>query len=396
LPSGCSYNKVVLIILDGVGIGELPDAKLYGDEGSSTLAHTARAVGGVYLPHLEALGLGNIGPVDGVSPVPRPRASYGKMGSLSKGKDSTTGHWELAGVIVHKEFPTYPRGFPPDVMQRFQAVTGCTGYLGNRSASGTEIIKELGVEHVRTGFPIVYTSADSVFQIAAHEGVIPLDRLYALCVQTREQVCTGDHAVGRVIARPFVGEPGAFVRTQNRRDFSLVPPRPTILDLLVEAGIRTASIGKVDDLFAGRGLSQAWHGKDNAEKIELIIRESLATDRGLIIANLGDFDTLYGHRNDPIGFARALEEFDRALPRIMETLGPRDGLIITADHGNDPVAPSTDHSREFVPLLWFTPSRETGADLGTRTTFADVGSTLADVFHIRNVLEGNSFCLQIV
>jgi phosphopentomutase len=280
-------------------------------------------------------------------------------------------------------------------MQRFLSVTGCAGFLGNRTASGTEIIKELGAEHVRTGFPIVYTSADSVFQIAAHEAVIPLDRLYGICRQTRENVCTGDHAVGRVIARPFVGEAGAFVRTVNRKDFSLIPPGRTVLDLLMEAGIRTTSIGKVDDLFADRGLSAARHGKDNAEKIELIIRESLTTDRGLIFSNLGDFDTLYGHRNDPQGFARALEYFDRQVPRILETLGPRDALILTADHGNDPVSPSTDHSREYVPLLWYSPARKTGVDLGTRTTFADVGRTIAEGFHLRNDLDGSSFYARI-
>ncbi|RPH35122.1 phosphopentomutase, partial [bacterium] len=318
-----------------------------------------------------------------------------KMSSLSKGKDSTTGHWEIGGLIVHKEFPTYPRGFPSEVMKAFLRATGCEGYLGNRTASGTEIIQQLGAEHVATGFPIVYTSADSVFQIAAHEEVIPLDRLYDICWQTREKVCTGEHAVGRVIARPFVGEPGAFVRTLHRRDFSLIPPGPTILDLLVGAGIRTTGIGKVDDLFAGRGLSAARHAKDNAEKVELIIQESSAMDRGMIIANLGDFDTLYGHRNDPQGFARALEEFDLQLPRILETLGSQDVLILTADHGNDPVTPSTDHSREYAPLIWYSPGRETGVNLGTRTTFADVGKTIADCFGLGNDLAGSSFLSRI-
>ncbi|MBP1649400.1 MAG: deoB [Bacteroidetes bacterium] len=391
MPSGCSYKKVVLIILDGVGIGELPDAGVYGDEGSSTLAHTAHAAGGLRLPHLSALGLGNIGPVEGVPPAVAPKASYGRMASLSKGKDSTTGHWELSGVVLRKEFPTYPGGFPPKVMEDFLRVTGCRGYLGNRTASGTVIIQQLGAEHMRTGFPIVYTSADSVFQIAVHEEVISLERLYEICLQTREKVCTGEHAVGRVIARPFVGEDGSFARTLNRRDFSLVPPEPTILDLLAEAGIPTTSIGKIDDLFAGRGISTIRHGKNNAEKIELLIRESSTLDRGLIIANLGDFDTLYGHRNDPLGFARALEEFDLQLPRILETLGRQDVLILTADHGNDPVTPSTDHSREYVPLLWYTLARETGVDLGTRATFADVGKTIADCFGLGNDLAGSTF-----
>jgi phosphopentomutase len=330
-----------------------------------------------------------------VTPAEHPLASYGKMGSLSKGKDSTTGHWELSGVVVRRQFPTYPGGFPLEVIESFLKATGSRGYLGNRTASGTRIIQELGAEHVRTGFPIVYTSADSVFQIAAHEDVIPLDRLYEICRQTREDVCTGEHAVGRVIARPFVGAEGAFVRTLNRRDFSLAPPEPTILDLLGEAGIPTVSVGKVDDLFAGRGIGTARHAKNNAEEVEWIIRESSAMDRGMIIANLGDFDTLYGHRNDPLGFARALEEFDLQLPRILETLGRQDVLILTADHGNDPVTPSTDHSREYVPLLWYSPARATGMNLGTRTTFADVGKTIADCFQLSNALAGSSFIQAI-
>ncbi len=378
-----------------MGIGELPDANLYGDEGSSTLAHTAEAAGGLHLPQLASLGLGNIAPIEGVLPAGQPRASYGKMASLSKGKDSTTGHWEIAGVIVRKQFPTYPRGFPPDVMDAFLEATGCQGYLGNRTASGTQIIQQLGAEHVRTGYPIVYTSADSVFQIAAHEEIIPLDRLYDICRRTREVVCTGEHAVGRVIARPFIGEAGMFVRTLHRRDFSLTPPEPTVLDLLADAGIQTVSIGKVDDLFAGRGICLARHAKNNAEEVEWIIRESLAMDRGMIIANLGDFDTLYGHRNDPRGFARALEEFDLQLPRILETLGPQGVLILTADHGNDPTAPSTDHSREYAPLLWYSPAREAGVQLGTRTTFADVGKTIADCFRLENALAGSSFIQAI-
>jgi phosphopentomutase len=313
------------------------------------------------------------------------------MGSLSEGKDSTTGHWEIGGVIVRRKFPTYPHGFPPEVMDNFLRATGCHGYLGNHTASGTQIIQQLGAEHVRTGFPIVYTSADSVFQIAAHEEVIPLDRLYDICRQTREEVCTGEHAVGRVIARPFIGPAGAFARTLNRRDFSLVPHAPTILDLVKESGLPTVSIGKVDDLFAGRGICTARHAKNNAEEVEWIIKESRSMDRGLIIANLGDFDTLYGHRNDPQGFARALEEFDLQLPRIMETLGAQDVLILTADHGNDPVTPSTDHSREYTPVLWYNPGRATGVNLGTRETFADIGKTIADCFQLSNALEGSSF-----
>lgn len=377
-------------MLDGVGCGELPDAHRYNDEGSNTLANTANAVGGLRLPNLEALGLGNIVPIKGVKPVAAARASYGRMAEVSKGKDSTTGHWEIAGLILEKEFPTFPQGFPEDLLKKFCAGTGCESYLGNKTASGTAIIQELGAEHLRTGFPIVYTSADSVFQIAAHEEVIPLQRLYDICRTTRDEVCVGEFAVGRVIARPFVGTMGNFSRTANRRDFSLAPLGVTLLDVVREAGIETVSIGKVDDLFAGRGLSKKLHTKSNAEGIECIVQESRRMKSGLIFTNLVDFDTLYGHRNDPSGMANALEEFDAALPRILETLGDDDVLVLTADHGNDPVTPSTDHSREYVPLLVYS-KRQSGANIGTRATFADLGKTAADFFAVRNSLSGTSF-----
>ncbi|MEW6511761.1 MAG: phosphopentomutase [Bacteroidota bacterium] len=389
-------KKIVLIVLDGVGCGELPDARRYGDEGSNTLANTAQAVGGLRLPRLEAFGLGNIVPIQGVQPAGVPSASFGKIAEKSKGKDSTTGHWELAGLVVEKEFPTYPKGFPASLIDRFLSVTGCAGYLGNRTASGTAIIQELGDEHVHTGYPIVYTSADSVFQIAAHEDVIPIDRLYQICTLTRTHVCNGEHAVGRVIARPFVGTSGAYHRTTNRRDFSLAPPAPTVLDLLADDGVETVSVGKVDDLFAGRGLTSTNHTTSNEEGVKALIREGKKQRNALLFANLVDFDTLYGHRNDPKGFAAALEKFDEALPAIAETIGEHDLLMITADHGNDPVTPSTDHSREYVPLLAYSASRKKGNALGTRASFADVGKTIAEFFGLRTSLAGESFLPQVM
>ena len=378
-----------------MGIGELPDARVYGDEGSNTLRNTADAVGGLSLPHLESLGLGNIAAARGVAPAQVPRASFGRMIERSKGKDSTTGHWELAGIITEREFPTFPHGFPEELMTRFLRATGCADHLGNKTASGTAIIQELGAEHVKTGFPIVYTSADSVFQIAAHEEIIPLERLYEICRITRNSVCVGEFAVGRVIARPFVGSIGNFARTANRRDFSLIPPSNTVLDLLHEKGIETISVGKVDDLFAGRGLQTKIHTHSNEEGISVILNEAARMDGGLLFANLVDFDTLYGHRNDPAGFARALEEFDKEIPRIIETLDRNDMLMLTADHGNDPVTPSTDHSREYVPLLCLSRSKAIGVDLGTRGSFADVGKTVADFFGVSNSLVGTSFLSQV-
>ena len=388
-------KKIVLIILDGVGIGELPDARRYGDEGSNTLVNMARAVGGLRLPNLASMGLGNIERIQGVEHVGMPRANFGKMAEVSRGKDSTTGHWELAGLVVEKEFPTYPHGFPPEVVDRFLSVTGCKGYLGNTTASGTAIIRELGDEHCRTGLPIVYTSADPVFQIAAHEEVIPLERLYEICRLTRTKVCIGEHAVGRVIARPFLGSSGAYARTTNRRDFSLEPFGETVLDLLSSHGIRTAGIGKVDDLFAARGLAVTNHTKTNAEGLAAVIRASAETEEGFIFANLVDFDALYGHRNDPAGFATALEDFDRGLPAVLETLAAGDMLILTADHGNDPVTPSTDHSREYVPVLCYVAGSAVGKDLGVRKSFADVGKTIAEFFGVQNSLAGESFLKEI-
>ena len=346
-------GKIVFIVLDSIGIGEAPDAAAYGDAGANTLGHTAEAMGGLHLPNMQKLGIGNIEPIMGVSPVPAPDGCFGKMQEASRGKDSTTGHWEIAGIIITQDFPYYPKGFPGEVIEKFISATKTRGVLGNRPASGTQIIEELGDEHVRTGFPIVYTSGDSVFQIAAHEDVIPLDALYRICRITRDEVMVGKHAVGRVIARPFIGTSGRYIRTANRKDFSLQAPSTTVLDLLFHQGIPTVAIGKIDDLFSGRGLKEKIHTHSNAEGIEEIIKQSSAMKQGFIMTNLVDFDMLYGHRQDAKGMAGALEFFDKQLPRILETIHGEDLLMITADHGNDPTDNSTDHSREYVPLLTY-------------------------------------------
>ncbi len=378
------HKKAIVVVLDGVGIGELPDASAYGDTGTNTLGNISRAVGTLALPNLQALGLGNIGEIRGVAKNGNALGCYGKMAERSKGKDSTTGHWELAGVVTERPFPVYPKGFPVEILDSFLAATGAKGVLGNKTASGTEIIKELGDEHVRTGFPIVYTSADSVFQIAAHEEVIPLPRLYEMCQRSRDRVLVGEHAVGRVIARPFVGKSGAYVRTANRRDFSVEPPQKTLLDLLYESGIETVAVGKIDDLFAGRGLKEKLHTKSNAEGVREIIRSARRVQTGLIMANLVDFDVHFGHRQDATGFAKELEAFDRELPRIQETMNDGDLLMITADHGNDPTDNSTDHSREYVPMLCWSPGGRANVNLGTRKTFADTAKTLAEFFGLSN------------
>ncbi len=386
-------DKVVLVIIDSLGIGELPDAWKYGDVGSNTLANLARAVKGLSLPHLEALGLGRLGSFQGVRPVDDPAGSYGRMSPKSPGKDTTTGHWELAGIILERPFPVYPGGFPPEIITSFEERTG-RKILGNKAASGTEIIRELGEEHIRTGRPIVYTSADSVFQIAAHEEVIPVSDLYEMC-RTAREILTGEHAVGRVIARPFTGRPGEFRRTERRHDFSLAPPRPNILTLLADAGRTVAAVGKVNDIFAGAGITLAVHTGNNMEGIDRTVELARSVPDGLIFTNLVEFDMVYGHRNDPEGYAAALEAFDRRLPEITASLGKRDMLIITADHGCDPTTASTDHSREYVPLLVAGPPVRQGVNLGTRETFADVAATLAAVFNLA-APAGRSFAGQIL
>lgn len=383
-------NNFFVIVLDGVGIGELPDANKYMDEGSDTLGNMAHCVGGLKLPNLEKFGLGNIKPIQGIAPQEFPLASYGKLSEISNGKDSTTGHWELGGLKVEMEFPFYPDGFPKELIDRFLAATGEKGILGNYASSGTEIIKELGTEHVRTGFPIVYTSADSVFQIAAHEEIIPLKRLYEICSITRDKVLIGKDACGRVIARPFVGKEGSFTRTTSRKDYSLDPPDPTILDYCLNAGIETYAIGKVNDLFNYKGIKYQLKTKSNMEGIEKIIEVAKNVKASFIFTNLVDFDVYYGHRNDPEGLHKALQEFDLRLPDIVDALDETDHLILTADHGNDTTDISTDHTREYVPLLYFQ-KNVAGKNLGIRESFADVAQTVAHYFKINNDLFGKSF-----
>ena len=390
-------GNIVCIVLDGVGIGAAPDAAEYNDLGTNTLCNTAAAAGGLSLPHMAELGLGNIAKIQGVQHNENPSGAYGTMVEVSRGKDSTTGHWEIAGIQLTKDFPYYRNGFPAMLIDRFIALTGCKGVLGNTVASGTVIISELGEEHVRTGYPIVYTSADSVFQIAAHEEVIPLQRLYEMCEIARHKVCIGGDAVGRVIARPFVGTAGHFERTANRKDFSLLPPQATVLDLLQNAKIPTVGIGKIEDLFAGKGLSSSFHTKSNADGIDRTIEQMQRTKGGFLFINLVDFDQSFGHRQDPVGMKGALEYFDNRLPEIIEAMNEEDILMITADHGNDPTDNSTDHSREIVPLLVFSKKKKKGTAMGQRSSFADIGKTVADYFGVDgSQLAGNSFLRLVV
>lgn len=383
-------NNFIIIILDGIGVGELPDAADYGDKGSNTLLNIALKTGGLILPNLQKLGLGSIISIPGIDIVPEPLASYGKMKEISKGKDSTTGHWEIGGFEVKFDFPYYPDGFPGYLVDTFIRETGVKGILGNIPASGTEIIKELGDEHVKTGYPIIYTSADSVFQIAAHEEVINLNRLYEICTIAREKVLIGKDSVGRIIARPFIGSSGNYTRTTNRKDFSMDPVEDTILDVLYRNGIKTIAIGKINDLYNYRGIEIREKTKSNKEGVEKIIRHSIGQKNSLIFANLVDFDVYFGHRNDPYGFAAALKEFDDQLPAILDTVDDTDVLIITSDHGNDPTDISTDHTREYVPLLYYRKNKA-AEDMGTRGTFSDIAKTAADFFNVENSFNGKSF-----
>jgi len=383
-------NNFFIIVLDGVGVGELPDANLYGDQGSNTLGNIALSVSGLKLPNLEKLGLGNIIPIEGVETVSDSSASFGKMNELSKGKDSTTGHWELSGLFVDTDFDYFPKGFPDHIVKNFLTVTGCKGILGNKAASGTEIISELGDEHIKTGFPIVYTSADSVFQIAAHQDVIPLEKLYEICEKTRNQVLVDPIKVGRVIARPFIGASGKYERTAYRKDYSLDPPSETILDILQQNKIPTVAIGKINDLFNYHGISIQVKSKSNNEGFNNLITAAKEYQNSLIFINLVDFDVNYGHRNDVQGFANALKQFDEFLPDFLKKLDETDRVIFTADHGNDPTTPSTDHSREYVPVLYYGKNKPS-SNLGIRKTFSDVGKTVADFFSVENNLKGKSF-----
>lgn len=373
-----AFERVVLIVLDGVGIGAAPDAEDYGDSGANTLGHVAQACDGLHLPHMQRLGIGNLLPVAGVEAVPNPAAAHGRMRERSVGKDTTTGHWELAGIVQEKPFATFPCGFPREIIDAFVEITGLEP-LGNVAASGTEIIRVLGEEHMRTGRPIVYTSSDSVFQIAAHEKVIPLEKLYDICRKTRKML--DPYRIGRVIARPFVGSSSEdFVRTSGRHDFSFAPPRPTVLDRLAEKNLTVYGIGKIRDIFMGQGLTDYCCTQDNADGMARTLQAFSETDRGLIFTNLVDFDMLYGHRLDAEGFGRALEDFDRWLPCMMQEMGPRDLLIVTADHGCDPTTPGTDHTREDVPLLVWHPELDSGKDLGVRQSFSDLGVTVGAAF----------------
>ncbi len=383
-------NNFFVIVLDGVGIGELPDAKNYNDEGSNTLKNIADKIDGLHLPNLQKLGLGNIESIKGIDPLFTPLASFGKLAEQSKGKDSTTGHWELSGLYVDNDFDYFPNGFPDDIMKKFLEVTGCKGFLGNKAASGTEIIMELGDEHVKTGYPIVYTSADSVFQIAAHQDVIPLNKLYEICELTRNKVLQYPLYVGRVIARPFIGTSGNYQRTVYRKDFSLDPPEKTVLDLLLENNFQTVAIGKINDLFNYRGISVQEKTKTNEEGMNKILEYSKSVKNSFIFVNLVDFDVYFGHRNDAFGFAQALKKFDDFLPLLQNNLDESDRLVLTADHGNDPTTPSTDHSREYVPVLYYGKGK-VSKNLGIRKTFSDVGKTVADFFNIKNNLKGTSF-----
>ena len=388
-------KRFIVIVLDSVGIGEAPDAAAFGDVGSHTLGNIARVVGGLSLPTMEKMGLANIAILQGVVPQYQPQAAYGKMAEVSPGKDTTTGHWELMGIQLAQPFPLYPNGFPPEIMARYEAETG-RGWLGNYPASGTAIIDELGEEHLRTGKTIVYTSGDSVFQIAAHEEIIPIEELYRVCRIARE-ILRGEHEVSRVIARPFVGAPGNFTRTANRHDFSVLPTEPTVLDSLKEAGFMVYAVGKIEDIFVGQGITDAVHTQDNMDGVDQTIAAMRnRREPGLIFTNLVDFDAKYGHRNNPAGYAQSLVEFDRRLPEIMDALAEDDVLVITADHGNDPTTPGTDHSREYVPVLIAGAPIRPGVNIGVRETFADLAATIADTLEVKPPRRGTSFKSMIV
>lgn len=385
------FDRVILVVLDSLGIGAQPDAAEWGDAGRDTLGHIAERRG-LRIPNFARLGLANIRPLAGLEPVAHPEGAYGKATLLSPGKDTTAGHWEMAGVILDRPFPTCPHGFPRELMDRFEQAIG-RRTLGNYPASGTEIIKQLGEEHVKTGWPIVYTSGDSVFQVAAHEDVIPIDELYRICRIARD-LLQGPHRVGRVIARPFTGTPGAFRRTERRHDYAVEPPRPMLLDLLAEDGWEVTGVGKIPDIFLNRGISRARPGRNNREALESTVSALDDTAPGLVFTNLVDFDMLYGHRLDIDGYGRALEEVDAFLPQLETRLAPTDLLMLTADHGCDPLGPSTDHSREYVPVLASGPRVRRGVNLGTRATLADLGATIAANFGLK-LARGASFLSEI-
>jgi phosphopentomutase len=384
-----TLRRAILVVLDGVGAGANPDAHAYGDDGASSLEHCALAIGGLALPNLGSIGLGNITPILGTPPDPHPRGDYGRMAEAGAGKDSTTGHWEITGVVLQKPLPTYPHGFPADLVAAFEHAIG-RKVIGNKPASGTEIIKELGEEHMRTGYPILYTSADSVFQVAAHQDIIPLPELYHICEIARAML-TGENAVGRVIARPFTGEPGSFRRTEHRRDFSLAPLGTTLLDLLKDSGKEVIGIGKIEDLFAGRGLTERDHTETNRDGMAATLHWLERDFTGLLFVNLVEFDMLWGHRRDSEGYAQALRDVDTWFGQVQQVMRPQDAIFFTADHGVDPTYRGSDHTREEVPLLAYGEPVRSGVNLGVRSTFADLGQTLAQTFGVGPLAAGTSF-----
>ncbi|HLG63660.1 MAG TPA: phosphopentomutase [Ktedonosporobacter sp.] len=386
-------KRAILVVLDGVGAGANSDAPAYGDEGASSLEHCAQAIGGLELPHLGTIGLGNVTPILGTPPQADARGAYGCMNAASAGKDSVAGHWEITGVLLSNPLPTYPHGFPADLVATFERAIG-RKTIGNKAASGTEIIKELGEEHMRTGFPIIYTSVDSVFQIAAHQEIIPLEDLYHMCEIARG-LLIGDHAVGRVIARPFIGTPGAFTRTEHRRDFSLAPLGTTLLDLLKNAGKEVIGIGKIEDLFAGRGLTQRDHTETNREGMAATLRWLERDFDGLLFVNLVEFDMLWGHRRDSQGYAQALRDVDHWFGLVQQRMQAEDAIFFTADHGVDPTYRGTDHTRERVPLLAYGKPIRPAVNLGIRNTFADLGQTLAEAFSVGPLAAGTSFAHEV-
>ncbi len=389
-----TFTRIVLIVLDSVGIGELPDAAKFGDSGAHTLGHIAERVQGFALPNMARLGLGNIESLQGIAPADEPAGYYGKMAEVSVGKDTMTGHWELMGLKVTIPFNTFPNGFPQELIEAFEEQTG-RKVIGNKAASGTAIIEELGEQQMKDGSWIVYTSADSVFQLAAHEEVIPLEELYRACEIARRLTLDDRYAVGRVIARPYVGSPGAFKRTANRHDYAVKPPAPTVMNALQDGGYDVIAVGKINDIYTGEGITKAMSTKDNDDGINRTIEMMDKTFNGLLFTNLVDFDSLYGHRRDPQGYGEALMAFDQRLPEIMDRIREDDLLIITADHGNDPVHSGTDHTREYVPLLVWSPGLRGNGSLGVRETFSDVGATIADNFRVKIPDNGTSF-LQLL
>ncbi len=388
-------KRVIAVVLDGVGAGEAPDAAAYGDVGSNSLGNVARVIGGLNLPNMYELGLGNITCIQGVPENPNARGAFGRFQPKSAGKDTVIGHWEMMGIYLPIAFPTYPNGFPPEVLDPFRKAIG-RDVLGNKPASGTEILKELGVEHIQTGKPIVYTSADSVFQIAAHEEIIPLEELYDMCEKARS-ILQGEHGVGRVIARPFLGDsPENFKRTHHRKDYPRMPKYPTMMQKLVDAGKDVYSVGKIDDIFNHQGITKKNHVLTNIESLKVTFDLLEEDFEGLMFVNLIEFDMIYGHRNDPRGYADALEEFDSYIPEILKRLKPTDLVIVTGDHGVDPTTPGTDHSREYVPLLAFGPQVRHNIDLGIRESLGDIAGTLAEIFSLEPQPIGKSFLKEII